>query len=91
MIFEYQCIKCQNVLEKDFPLGKAKKTINCPKCNSECNRFWKNMNFVLNGQSGEWPSKKIKFNNEMTKQNEKAGKKMYKTWNGTQPKLIDQH
>lgn len=88
MIFEYKCPKCESVIEKDAPIGKAPEYIICPDCEIRCDRFWNNMNFILKG--GGWPGKKISFNKEMTDRNDKSGEKMRGTWEGTQPKLIDQ-
>lgn len=90
MIFEYMCPKCQIVLERNAPIGKAPETVTCPDCNVLCERFYGSMNFILKGPAGSWPGKKLSFNKEMTERNERAGRKMRKTWEGTQPKLIDQ-
>ncbi len=45
------------------------------------------MSFQLNG--GGWPGKSSKFDKEMTKKNEAAGKRMRKE-HDPPPKLIDQ-
>jgi len=90
MIFQYVCNRCQKVHESTHRIGKAPREISCPDCGEKCERFYGEMNFILKGSAGSWPSKGKKFNREMTKRNEEAGKKMRKTWGGTQPKLIDQ-
>ena len=75
MIFEYKCQNTGEIVERDFKIGTAKKEIAC-NCGSCAKRFFGSMNFQLKG--GGWPSKSSKFNKEMTKKNEDAGKRMRK-------------
>lgn len=39
-IYEYKCKKCDENIEEIHRLGKAPKTITCPKCKSKCERFF---------------------------------------------------
>ena len=88
MMFQYKCWDCEEVIEKEFPIGKADEKVPCPKCKKEVERFWGEVSFVLKGDG--WAGKNIAFNREMTQRNEDAGKRMEKTWRGSEPKLIDQ-
>lgn len=86
--YEYYCEACEKVIEQEFPFGKPAKTVKC-ECGKDATRYFGGgCNFVLKG--GGWPSKFHRFNKEMTDRNRKAGEKMRATWEGTQPKLIDQ-
>jgi predicted nucleic acid-binding Zn ribbon protein len=75
------------VFEKDFRIGKAEAEVPC-ECGESAKRFFGEMSFVLKG--GGWPGRSNRMNSEMTSRNEKAGERMRGTWEGTQPKLIDQ-
>lgn len=86
MIFEYKCQSSDTVIERDFTIGKASKEVSC-SCGSSAKRYFSSMNFQLNG--GGWPGKSSKFDKEMTKKNEAAGKRMRKE-HDPPPKLIDQ-
>jgi len=89
MIFEYQCAQCGTIIEGDFRVGQAAKTMKCEKCNVACERYYGNScNFILKG--GGWPGKSIKFDREQTDKNEAAGRRMVSERTGTAPKLIDQ-
>jgi len=89
MIFEYKCEKCNKLIEKDFRVGHAEKTVKCQDCNSDCERYYgSGVNFILVG--GGWPGKSIKFNREQTEKNEHAGERMRSERTGTAPKLVDQ-
>jgi len=90
MTYQYLCEDCQQVIEEDFSIGKAAKTVKCLDCGNDCKRFYGEMSFILGGPAGQWPSKKARFNNEMSKRNEEAGRRMRKERTGTGPKLIDQ-
>ena len=84
MIYEYYCEKCDKSIEADFEMGKAKKKINC-ECGNVAYRDFSNQSFKCDGPTGN-----MKFKKEMTKRNEEAGRKMRGTWEGTQPKLVQQ-
>lgn len=86
MKFEYCCEK-HGVFEEQYGIGRAPTKVPCPSCQVVCPRYYGNVSFILKG--GGWPSKKQSFNQEMTKRNEQAGRKMRKTWEGTQPKLVE--
>jgi putative FmdB family regulatory protein len=36
--YDYCCSKCKNVIEREYPLGKAKTYVICPKCKKTANR-----------------------------------------------------
>jgi len=90
MTYEYWCEECEKPFEKDFPFGKAPKTTTCECGKSRCSLYPGNAAFILGGPTGDWPSKSTRFKKEMTDKNDAAGRKMRGTWEGTQPKLVDQ-
>jgi len=45
--------------------------------------------WILKGPGDDWPSQQEKRKHQGWKKSEKTNKKMYKEWNGSQPKLID--
>ena len=87
MIFEYLCEK-DGVIEAQYPVGKAAKTLPCPKCGKVCERYFGNYsgNFILKG--GGWPGKNAALNKQMNAKQDKAGKAMEGTWRKSVPKLI---
>lgn len=85
MIYEYYCESCKKSLDVDFPFGKAEKEVKCEECGKLAYRDFNNQSFKCHG-----PGANLKFKNEMTKKNEKAASKMRSTWEGSQPKLIEQ-
>lgn len=87
MIYEYFCEMCEKAIEKECSMGEAPKTVKC-ECGKRAARSFGGCNFAFKG--GGWPSKFYRFNKEMTDRNRKAGERMRGTWEGTQPKLIDQ-
>ena len=86
MIYEYECDKC-GVVECEFDIGQAPSEVKC-KCGKKISRHYGSMNFILMG--GGWPGKRIARDNEQTKLNNKAGSRMRKEHNGSQPKLVNQ-
>ena len=76
MLYDYRCSECEAVFEMVFPVGKAEKQVECPECGKVAKRAFTSCNFILKG--GGWPSKKGRFNKEMTERNERAGRKMSK-------------
>ncbi len=40
MIFEYLCKNCEEVIERDFKIGKANKKVKCPNCNKMAGRYY---------------------------------------------------
>lgn len=90
MIFQYWCEDCNGIVEESYPIGKAKKEVACPQCGKTCERYYGEMTFILGGPAGQWPSKRMKFNKEMTDKNTAAGERMRSERTGTAPKLIDQ-
>lgn len=80
MIFEYACESCKQIVKADFRIGKAPEKVKCPDCKKKCSRHYGNVNFVLKGSIGSWPSKKLAFNKDQTKKNEQAEKRMFKSW-----------
>ena len=73
MVFEYHCTECEEVFDVNFRIGQAPPTVVCPECQGESKRLF-SCNFILKG--GGWPSKKGRFNKEMTDRNEAAGRRM---------------
>lgn len=76
MKYSYRCENCGTVFDLDFKIGNALSYVNCHSCGKKAKRIFTNCNFILKGN--DWPSKKEKFNKEMTKRNEEAGERMYK-------------
>lgn len=76
MLFDYRCHECGHAFEADFRIGHAEKQVECPECQGIAKRAYTTCNFQLKG--GGWPSKKERFNKEMTKRNERAGQRMRK-------------
>ena len=79
MRYNYFCSKCDTVFSLEYPFGKAPRTVACEKCKNLSERYIDGVNFILKGTSG-FPSKALKMKNEQTAKNERAGKKMRKTW-----------
>jgi len=75
MIFEYKCQLCEEVIERDFPVGKAPETVGC-KCavDAVAKRHYSAISFSFNGNGS--PTSNAKFNREMTARNERAAKRM---------------
>lgn len=86
MQFEYKC-KEHGVFEMQYNVGGAPTQAFCPQCQKMCSRYYNGISFILKGHG--WPRKKKNFNRKMTEKNEHAGRNMRKTWDGTQPKLVD--
>jgi len=84
MIFQYRCDNCNKIVERDFRIGKAKKTVKCDTCENDCKRHYGKVDFVLKGSWGGWPSKSKKLNREMTKKNKDAERRMWKERGGTE-------
>jgi putative FmdB family regulatory protein len=76
MLYDYRCPECEAVFELNFPVGKAEQEAECPECGGQAKRAFTSCNFILKG--GGWPSKKGRFNKEMTERNERAGRRMRK-------------
>jgi putative FmdB family regulatory protein len=89
MTYEYWCGNCTAVFEDDFPLAKNPASLPCPTCGGDSKRYLGGgTNFILKG--GGWPGKANRLNSQMTENNRRAAGKMRGTWEGTQPKLVDQ-
>jgi len=84
-LFDYKCESCGEVLERDFPVGKAPQTIKC-SCGESAGRFYGSVSFVLKGSG--WPSQTHRRKAEGLAANEAAGRRMRKSHSS--PKLIDQ-
>ena len=66
MLYDYRCSECKAEFEANFPMGEAKKEIECLECGNMAKRAF-GCNFVLPDAS--------KFNREMTERNRKAGER----------------
>jgi len=66
MFYDYRCSGCETTFERDFPMGKAAKEVECPECGSTAKRAF-GCNFRIPDAS--------KFNREMTERNRKAGER----------------
>ena len=88
MLFEYECPE-HGVFDKSYRIGQAPSAVCCPECDKPCMRHYGGADFILKG--GGWPSRSASLNREMTQRNRKAGQRMRGTWDGTQPKLVDQN
>ena len=86
MLYDYRCHICSHEFELDFKIGEAKKSVPCPLCHSDSKRLISHCNFILKG--GGWPSKKERFNKEMTKKNELAGSRMLREHGEPPMKLV---
>ncbi len=86
-IYEYWCDKCEQITEYEFPFAKCPMTAACKKCGKDSPRYLGGpMTFILKGSG--WPSKTNAINNDITRKQEQAGKRMRKNWKP--PKLVDQ-
>jgi putative FmdB family regulatory protein len=83
--YEFECGACGKVFEKDFPFGKAPKTVKCV-CGKVAPRHIGAVGFILKG--GDWPGQTLKRKAEGTANNEEAGRRMRKSHKA--PKLVDQ-
>lgn len=75
MLFDYRC-NCGHTFEMNFPIGQASRQVACPECQQMAKRAYTTCNFHLKG--GGWPSKGTRLNREMTRRNERAGRRMRK-------------
>lgn len=88
MTYEYYCIVCGLIVERQFPFAKNPKCIMC-KCGKKAERYLGgNMTFILKGSG--WSGKTIALNREMNKRQERAGERMEGTWRSSVPKLVEQ-
>ena len=83
MTFEYYCDKCDKVFQEEHSIGEAPKKGACPKCGKKRERYYSSVNFSCDG-----PSSRMKFNREMTKRNEEAGRRMMKDKPDRVPNLV---
>jgi putative FmdB family regulatory protein len=84
-LYDFHCESCGEIVEADFPLGKAPKKVSC-KCGGEAPRYFGNVGVIFKGSG--WPSQTMKRKAEGTEKNEAAGRRMRKSHKA--PKLIDQ-
>lgn len=93
MTFEYLCEKCGAVVQGEFPVGKAKKTMPCTneECKeAACERYYGNYDANIVFKGGGWAGKTSKLNREMNHKQDKAGQAQEGTWRGSVPKLKQQ-
>ena len=76
MRYDYRCLGCDQRFELTFPIGQAPQKATCPGCGEEAKKLISCSSFVLKG--GGWPSRTGRMNTDMTKANEKAGRRMRK-------------
>lgn len=67
MVYEYQCDKCSERIEKDFSMGKAPRSIKCG-CGAKAKRVYSGLAISINGAI----DRKSTFGEEMKKRNQKA-------------------
>jgi len=85
MIFTYECDDC-GMIERDYDIGKAATFVKCP-CGKKAKKIITGGVVIFKG--GGWHSNTRTLNKEMTKRNEKAGRRM-RVEHDAPPKLIDQ-
>lgn len=86
VFYDFHCSDCEHEFEEFRQMGDSSST-ECPKCGGSAKKMLsKRMSFVLQGQ--DFPSSNDRFNREMTKRNEAAGKRMLREHKP--PKLVDQ-
>jgi len=67
MLYDYECEKCGESVEKDFRMGKAPRAVKCP-CGAKAKRVYST--FALGANGGI--DRKSTFGEEMKKRNERA-------------------
>jgi len=59
VIYEYRCVKCDEIFERISTMAHYTATAACPRCNNIGERYFNSKpNFILRGD--DWPGKKIK-------------------------------
>ena len=89
-IYEFLCGKCDEVVEKTFPISDCPITIKCSLCGAKAKKQISKCNWILKGNGDDWPSQQLRRKNEGTKVNEAARKKGYDYWKAKSPKLVKQ-
>jgi putative FmdB family regulatory protein len=87
--YEYRCKECDAVFDRMFEFGKADSEVEC-ECGGTARRVFGNAGIIFKGPGDHWPSQQLRRKRQMTRNNEEAGRRMRKTWDGAMPKLVDQ-
>ena len=74
MLFPYQCEKCGNKLDGDFPIGKAPRSMPCT-CGANAKRVYSGVSIAVSVH-GVSSGRKMTFGEEMKQRNASAGKRM---------------
>lgn len=86
-IYEFFCEDCGTVVEQQFTIAKRPDTIKCD-CGKKAKRQISSCSWMLKGAGDGWPSQQLRRKNEMTKNNEAAGKRGAEDWRRRMPKLV---
>jgi len=73
MLFPYQCTKCDNRFDGDYPIGQAPRTVPCPSCGGTAKRVYTGMSLFVR-VAGKPLSRN--FGEQMKMRNLEAGKRM---------------
>ena len=74
MLFPYQCQKCGNRFDGDFPIGKAPRKAPCPSCKGDSKRIYEGLSVAV--KIGGHFCKTSKFGEQMKQKNEAAAHRM---------------
>jgi putative FmdB family regulatory protein len=84
MNYEYRCT-CGNTFDAQYPMGQAPDKSKCPKCGQLGGRTYAHVSWVLKGPGDSWPSQQNLRKQQMTKNNEEAGRRMRKNRDPIRP------
>ena len=73
MLFSYECQKCGNRFDGEYPIGQAPRTTPCQTCKGNSKRVYEGMSIAVK-VSGRAPSST--FGEQMKSRNLAAGKRM---------------
>lgn len=76
--FDYFCSSCKLLFERQFKPGKDKARQKCPRCGKMVSKYFGTISTVTVFKGGGFPSNDMKFNKDMTRRNEEAGRRMRK-------------
>jgi putative FmdB family regulatory protein len=74
MLFPFECSKCKNRFDEQFPIGKAPREVRCPKCKGLAKRVYSGMSIgvKIDGAFHRTSS----FGEQMKEKNTKAAHRM---------------
>jgi len=87
--FDYLCQECDLLFERMFKPGKDKALQKCPDCGKMASKFFGTINATVQFKGGGFPSNDMKFNKDMTRRNEEAGRRMRKNKPSVNLKALD--